>query len=97
MPDTGGIIAEPSRPDHGVPAVKSGERSSENTLGRHGGRGHVLLHRGCNRVYQMDRQAQVQYVCSTARELCLQVLRREGHFTTKKAHRQQVRGFRGEA
>lgn len=41
--------------------------------------------------------SKVQRIRDVARELCLQVLRREGHFTAEEAHRQQMRDFRGEA
>lgn len=40
-------------------AAESGERARENTVLRDDGRGHVLLHRGWDRVDQMDREAQV--------------------------------------
>lgn len=42
-----------------MPAVESGKRPPENTVGRHSGRRHVLLHRGCDRIDQMDRETQV--------------------------------------
>lgn len=48
-----------SRHDNGVSAVEPGKCAFKNTVGRHAGRGHVLLHRDWNRIDQMDREAQV--------------------------------------
>lgn len=48
-----------SRRDNGVLVVEPGKCMLENTIGRHDGRSHVLLHRDWDSIDQMDRETQV--------------------------------------